>query len=83
MRHNEVHAIVADTAAQVLGVQPGTGTLTDLPTFNSFRLVEILERVETRLGVTVDPADLTPDNLTRIDSLCAMFERSLREGAVR
>jgi hypothetical protein len=79
----EVRTIVADTAAQVLGVRPGSGDLTDLPTFSSFRVVEILERVESRLEVTVDPAELTPENLTRIDSLCAMFERSLRKGAVR
>ncbi|WBB78733.1 acyl carrier protein [Micromonospora sp. WMMD882] len=80
MDSSAVRDTVVDIAADVLGVDPttlhATPTLTDLPTFNSFRIVEIVERVEERLDVEVDPADLTPDNLTRLDTLTALFERT-------
>jgi acyl carrier protein len=43
---------------------------TSLPRFSSFRLVEIIERLEGELGVELDPADLVPENLHRVDDLC-------------
>ncbi|WFE41151.1 phosphopantetheine-binding protein [Micromonospora sp. WMMD998] len=80
MDNPAVRDTVVDIAAEILGVDPttlrATPALTDLPTFNSFRIVEIVERVEERLEVEVDPADLTPDNLTRLDTLTALFERT-------
>ena len=80
MSNTTVRDIVTDTAAEVLGVDVATLTeannLTDLPTFNSFRIVEVVERLEQRLSIELDPGDLTPDNLTRLEPLCALFERS-------
>ncbi|MDG4795552.1 phosphopantetheine-binding protein [Micromonospora sp. WMMD1082] len=80
MDRTAVRTAVTEVTAEVLGVDPAilhaTPTLTDLPTFNSFRIVEVVERVEERLDVEVDPAELTPDNLTRMDNLTALFERT-------
>ncbi|KAA2261400.1 acyl carrier protein [Solihabitans fulvus] len=50
-------------------------TLRDLPNFNSFRLVDIIERVESQLNVELDADDLTPQALRDTDSLCAAFAR--------
>ncbi|WP_199754084.1 acyl carrier protein [Amycolatopsis sp. WAC 01375] len=50
-------------------------TLRELPNYNSFGLVDIIERVETRLAVVLDDEDLTPQALQDIDSLCAIFAR--------
>ena len=50
-------------------------TLRELPNYNSFRLVEIIERVETRLAVLLHDDDLTPQTLQDIDALCATFAR--------
>ncbi|GGP78678.1 hypothetical protein GCM10010185_60620 [Saccharothrix coeruleofusca] len=57
-----------------------TGNLSDLPTFSSFRVVTIVERTEEELGVEVDAAELTPDNLHRLDALCALFVRTAAKG---
>ncbi|MFG1837135.1 phosphopantetheine-binding protein [Micromonospora sp. NPDC049175] len=80
MDRSTVHTAVIEVTAEVLGVDPdilhATPTLTNLPTFNSFRIVEVVERVEERLEVEVDPIELTPDNLTRLDTLTALFERT-------
>jgi acyl carrier protein len=65
---------VASVVGAVLGV-PDARLLdgvefTSLPRFSSFRLVEIIERLEGELGVELDPADLVPENLHRVDDLC-------------
>jgi len=57
-------------------VRAATG-LRDLPNYNSFGLVEIIERAETRLAVVLGDEDLTPEALRDIDSLCATFARRL------
>jgi acyl carrier protein len=46
-----------------------------LPRFSSFRLVEIIERLESELGVELDPADLVPENLRSVDHLCRIAGR--------
>jgi hypothetical protein len=51
------------------------GPLRDLPNFNSFRLVDVIERVEARLGVELGPDDLGAASLRDVDSLCAAFAR--------
>ncbi|WBB56004.1 phosphopantetheine-binding protein [Verrucosispora sp. WMMD573] len=80
MDRSTVRTTVTEVTAEVLGVDPDilhtTPTLTALPTFNSFRIVEVVERIEERLDVEVDPVELTPDNLTRMDTLTALFERA-------
>jgi acyl carrier protein len=65
---------VASVVGAVLGV-PGSRLLdgaefTSMPRFSSFRLVEIIERLESELGIELDPADLVPENLHRVDDLC-------------
>lgn len=75
-----VQDTVIDTAAEVLAVGredlTAAGTLKELPTFSSFRVVDIVERLEESLGVEIDPADLTPENLHHLDALCELFTRS-------
>ncbi|MGC5040331.1 MULTISPECIES: hypothetical protein [unclassified Streptomyces] len=82
----DVRAVVTGITAEVLGVERtdlhGTGALTDLPTFSSFRIVEIVERVEEELDTEVEASELTPDNLSRLDTLIALFERTLRTSGV-
>ena len=46
---------------------------TSLPRFSSFRLVEIVERLESELGAEIDPVDLVPENLHRVDDLCRII----------
>jgi acyl carrier protein len=80
MTGENVRDIVIDTAAEVLAVDrpalAAAESLAELPTYDSFRLVEIVERLEERFGAELDPADLTPGNLRRVESLCALFERA-------
>lgn len=71
---------VIDTAAQVLAVNQddlvSAKALTDLATFSSFRIVDIIERLEEQLGVQIDAADLTPGNLHHLDALCELFTQA-------
>lgn len=53
------------------------GSLRELPGFNSFRLVEIIERSEGLLGVELSDEDFTPDTLTHAAALCAAFAKAL------
>lgn len=53
-------------------------TLRDLPNFNSFRLLDVIERVEARLGIELDADDLTADALHDVDSFCGIFTRRSR-----
>ncbi|WP_259454476.1 acyl carrier protein [Streptomyces ginkgonis] len=67
---------VARVVASVTGCAPETvlrsGDLTELPGFDSFRVVEIVERLEEHLGTAFDPEDLLPENLHRLDDLCRL-----------
>ncbi len=70
-------AVVTDelgaiTGLNVASLEPGT-ELRSLPGFSSFRLVDLIERAEQRLGVELDPDDLTADSLRTISSLCDLF----------
>lgn len=68
--------LVAEIAGVLGGEQPAlqAGTvLRDLPNYNSFRLVDILERTTDRLGIEVDPDRLSGDSLRDIDSLGELF----------
>jgi hypothetical protein len=74
---------VAEEAAAVLRAAPArllAGTpLGAVPSFSSFRLVEIVERLEDRLGVRFDADDLVPENLHDLDSLCRIVRRARQE----
>ncbi|TDP90591.1 acyl carrier protein [Labedaea rhizosphaerae] len=69
---------VASVVGSVLGVPDARlldgAEFTSLPRFSSFRLVEIIERLEGELGVELDPADLVPENLHRVDDLCRIAQ---------
>ncbi|MEE1942751.1 acyl-CoA dehydrogenase family protein [Streptomyces sp. TRM 70361] len=76
----DVRATVISTAAEVLAVDSGAlardGELHRLPAFNSFRMVELVERIEELLGVEADPSGLTPETLRTVDGFCRLFERA-------
>ncbi|MFJ9413727.1 acyl carrier protein [Streptomyces sp. NPDC101227] len=65
---------VAALAGEVLGVD-GAALLDGAPfdtfaSFSSFRLIEIIERLESELGRELDADALVPENLRRVDDLC-------------
>jgi acyl carrier protein len=86
MPQQNVRTAVVEVMTRVLAVDgttlAATGTLSELPTFNSFRVVEIVEKLESRLDVELDPADLTRDNLYRFDAICELFERTAARALV-
>ncbi|GIE90976.1 acyl carrier protein [Actinoplanes regularis] len=73
-------AVLAEELAAVLGLGAGLldgrPSLRSLPGFNSFRLVEVIERVEARLRVTLDPDELTGAALHDLDTLTVLFDRA-------
>jgi len=73
-----VRTVVAAELSAVLEVRVHSGRtpLREFPGFSSFRLVDVIERVEARLGREVEPDALTPDSLRDLDSLCGLFARS-------
>ncbi|MFE2375746.1 acyl carrier protein [Streptomyces sp. NPDC059398] len=68
---------VAAVAGAVLGVPEGellAGAAFDaFPSFGSFRLIEIIERLEDDLGTEFAAADLVPENLRGVDDLCRII----------
>ncbi|MEU5365873.1 hypothetical protein ABZ354_20785 [Streptomyces sp. NPDC005925] len=77
----ELRGTVAGVAAAVLGTGVGPllegQLLSDVPRFSSFRIVEIVERLEEELHFEFDADDLVPENLHDIDAICAIVRRSL------
>ncbi|MET9254018.1 hypothetical protein [Streptomyces sp. NPDC003717] len=71
----EAAAVLRVTAAELLAGRP----LTEVPGFGSFRMVDIVERVEERLRVEFDADDLVPENLHDLDGLCRIAARAHRE----
>ncbi|MES4908563.1 MULTISPECIES: acyl carrier protein [unclassified Streptomyces] len=73
---------VAEVAARVLGTDPQPllqgASLTDVPGFSSFRVVEIIERLESELAIEFPADDLVPENLHHIDAICRIVRRSAR-----
>ncbi|CAN3983726.1 hypothetical protein [Kitasatospora purpeofusca] len=80
----ELRAAVAAVAAAVLGTPVGPlldgRSLGEVPQFSSFRIVEIIERLEDELRFEFDAADLVPENLHDIDAICAIVRRSPSAG---
>lgn len=58
-----------------------SASLRDLPGFNSFRLVDVIETVETRLGVELPGDGIASDDLRDVDGLCRLFARAEPRGA--
>lgn len=76
---------VAEVAARVLGTDPRPllqgAALSDVPGFSSFRVVEIVERLESELAIEFPADDLVPENLHHIDAICRIIRRSARPAA--
>jgi acyl carrier protein len=79
--NTELRGTIAAVAAAVLGTaaEPllNGQLLSDVPQFSSFRIVEIVERLEEQLHFEFDADDLVPENLHDVDALCAIVRRSL------
>jgi len=57
-------------------------SLRALPGFNSFRLVDIIDQIERRLGVRM-PADASANDLFDLNGLCRLFAGTTSNGAGR
>ncbi|MEU6556311.1 hypothetical protein ABZ915_39615 [Streptomyces sp. NPDC046915] len=69
-------AVLRTDPAALLGGQP----LADVPGFTSFRVVEIVERLERELSVEFVADDLVPENLHHVDGICRIVLRALPTG---
>lgn len=71
---------VAAVVAGVLGVDAAevlAGTpFPVFPSFSSFRLIDIVERLESEFAVEFDGDDLVPEHLHHLDDLCRLVARS-------
>ncbi|MGW6270787.1 acyl carrier protein [Streptomyces sp. NPDC055060] len=70
---------IAAMAADVLGVAQADlldgAALDSFPSFSSFRLVEIIDRIESDLGLELDADELIPEKLRRVDDFCRIARR--------
>ncbi|MEV4878670.1 acyl carrier protein [Streptomyces cyaneofuscatus] len=73
---------IAHTVAEVLGTDAATvlraASLADLARFTSFRVVEIIERLEQDLSVECAADDLVPENLHHLDGIGRIVHTALR-----
>nr|WP_042178167.1 acyl carrier protein [Kibdelosporangium sp. MJ126-NF4]CEL13020.1 FIG01042921: hypothetical protein [Kibdelosporangium sp. MJ126-NF4]CTQ98706.1 FIG01042921: hypothetical protein [Kibdelosporangium sp. MJ126-NF4] len=80
---DSVDAAVVSELCGTLGLDESVvraeDTLRSLPGFNSFRLVDAIDRIEHRLGVHL-PGDLAVDDLRDVAGLCRLF-RTARQRA--
>ncbi|RMI40633.1 acyl carrier protein [Streptomyces triticirhizae] len=67
-----VAGIVASVTRTTVEAVLAAPDLTELTGFDSFRVVEIVERLEEHLDADLDPEDLVPENLHRLDDLCRL-----------
>ncbi|RKN77515.1 acyl carrier protein [Streptomyces klenkii] len=78
---------VAAVAAAVLRTDPAAlldgQPLAAVPGFTSFRVVEIVERLERELSVEFAADDLVPEHLHHIDGICRIVLRALPTGTAR
>jgi len=78
---SEVTAVVMAALGELLGLAENTlrttDTLRSLPGFSSFRLVEVIDSAEHRLGVRL-PDDLAADDLRDVAGLCRLFTSAKR-----
>jgi acyl carrier protein len=82
----EPRAVVLEELTAITGLDltapDPDAELRSLPGFNSFRLLDLIERAERRLGLQLDPDELTGDSLRTIASLCELFTRAGRRRQV-
>lgn len=72
-----LHALRESLPVDAAGIS-ASATLRDLPGFNSFRLVDVIDRVERDLGVRLPDNAIAAADLRDVDSLCAMFATAER-----
>ncbi|MGW4213740.1 acyl carrier protein [Lentzea sp. NPDC004789] len=72
---DQVVATLANVLRLPREVVSGSARLADLPQFNSFRLVDVLGRLEATTGVVVPGTELTAETLTSVESLTALLAR--------
>ncbi|MEU3625174.1 hypothetical protein BS329_21015 [Amycolatopsis coloradensis] len=74
-----IREVVLTAVGETLAIDPaavaGAPTLRELPGFDSFRLVDVLERVERELRADL-PEDLGADDLGDVDGLVRLFTRA-------
>jgi hypothetical protein len=74
---DSVRTMLVDLLCQTLAVDAGTvrgaRELRELPGFNSFRLVDLIEQAESRLGVRLAPSSISATSLGDLDALCGIF----------
>ncbi|HZG04694.1 MAG TPA: acyl carrier protein [Streptomyces sp.] len=73
-----VVAVVAEVLGTGVEAVLAAPELPALRGFDSFRVVEIVEGLEERLGIEFDPEELLPENLHHLDELCRLVARSAR-----
>jgi acyl carrier protein len=80
-----VRNTIVAALGHVLGVgadlAPTAGFRT-LPGFDSFRLVELIQRVEHALDTEIPPDELVAENMTDLDALTRVFVRAVTRGGV-
>jgi len=76
---SDLRATVSDVVGAVLKIgnrlKPTT-ELTKFPTFSSFRMVEIVERLEQEFQIEFLADDLVPERLHRVEDLCELVVRA-------
>ncbi|MFK0250088.1 hypothetical protein ACIQUM_35765 [Amycolatopsis azurea] len=79
VEHTAIRQVVLAALGESLAIDPATvataTTLRELPGFDSFRLVDTLERVERELRAEL-PEDLGADELGDVDGLVRLFTRA-------
>jgi hypothetical protein len=76
-RADPVRTMLVDLLCRALGVGPeavrSARELRELPGFNSFRLVDVIEQAESRLGVRLAPSRISASSLGDLGALCEIF----------
>lgn len=79
--------VVTTVVCELLEVTPEVvaqaDSLAEVPGFDSFRMVDMVERVERVLGVELPADELVPENLRCVDRLSALVARRIGEGSGR
>lgn len=78
---DELRGKVAAVVGDVLGTDAAAlladgADLAALPGFTSFRMADIIDRLEARLGIELEAGDLVPENLRSVDGLCCIVRRA-------
>ncbi|MGC5346982.1 acyl carrier protein [Streptomyces sp. AM 4-1-1] len=75
----EVVAVVAEALDGDPELLRNMALLRDVPGYTSFRIAEIIERLEDDFNIEFAPEDLMPENLGSLDGLCGIVARSVTQ----